>query len=145
MSSLPFTGDGLKSFPLLSFITLGVRASSLSFLRQAPRSVQSLTCALFSDVLPIDSSMWSYLKSLKYYVGVLIEIIHVIIQAVSQYIFSITEKNIRNEIVLITGAGRGLGRHELTVLQRLIFSFFRTTNGVALRQTRSDRRSLRHQ
>jgi hypothetical protein len=59
--------------------------------------------------------MWSYLKSLKYYVGVLIEIIHVIIQAVSQYIFSITEKNIRNEIVLITGAGRGLGRDELSL------------------------------
>ena len=59
--------------------------------------------------------MWSYVKSLKYYVGVLIEIIHVIIQAVSQYIFSITEKNIRNEIVLITGAGRGLGNHEIIV------------------------------
>ncbi len=54
--------------------------------------------------------MWSYIKSLKYYIGVIIEIIHVIIQAVSHYIFSTTEKNIRNEIVLITGAGRGLGK-----------------------------------
>ncbi len=40
---------------------------------------------------------------------VIIEILHAIIQAVSHYIFSITEKNIRNEIVLITGSGRGLG------------------------------------
>ena len=41
---------------------------------------------------------------------VLIEIVHEIIQAVSHYIFSTTEKNIRNEIVLITGSGRGLGQ-----------------------------------
>ncbi len=54
--------------------------------------------------------MWSYIKSFKYYIGVIIEIIHVIIQAVSHYIFSTTEKNIRNEIALITGAGRGLGK-----------------------------------
>lgn len=54
--------------------------------------------------------MWSYVKSLKYFIGVVIEILHVIIQSVSQYIFSITEKNIRNEIVLITGAGSGLGQ-----------------------------------
>ncbi len=54
--------------------------------------------------------MWSYVRSLKYYFGVIIEIIHVIIQAVSHYIFSTTEKNIRNEIVLITGSGRGLGK-----------------------------------
>jgi len=54
--------------------------------------------------------MWSYIKSLKYYLGVIIEIIHVIIQALSHYIFSTTEKNIRNEIVLITGSGRGLGK-----------------------------------
>jgi hypothetical protein len=40
---------------------------------------------------------------------VIIEILHAIIQAVSHYIFSTTEKNIRNEIVLITGSGRGLG------------------------------------
>jgi NAD(P)-dependent dehydrogenase (short-subunit alcohol dehydrogenase family) len=41
---------------------------------------------------------------------VLIEIVHEILQAVSHYIFSTTEKNIRNEIVLITGSGRGLGQ-----------------------------------
>jgi NAD(P)-dependent dehydrogenase (short-subunit alcohol dehydrogenase family) len=41
---------------------------------------------------------------------VIIEILHAIIQAVSHYIFSTTEKNIRNEIVLITGSGRGLGQ-----------------------------------
>jgi hypothetical protein len=54
--------------------------------------------------------MWSYIRSFKYYLGVLIDIIYVIIQAVSQYIFSTTEKNVRNEIVLITGSGRGLGK-----------------------------------
>ncbi len=58
--------------------------------------------------------MWSYVRSLKYYFGVIIEIIHVIIQAVSHYIFSTTEKNIRNEIVLITGSGRGLGKINIT-------------------------------
>ena len=57
--------------------------------------------------------MWSYVKSLKFYIGVIIEIIHVIIQTVSHYIFSTTEKNIRNEIVLITGAGRGLGKADI--------------------------------
>jgi hypothetical protein len=56
------------------------------------------------------NQMWSYVKSFKYYFGVIIEIIQVIIQTVSQYIFSITEKNIRNEIVLITGSGGGLGK-----------------------------------
>jgi len=55
--------------------------------------------------------MWSYVKSLKYFIGVIIEILHVIIQSISQYVFSITEKNIRNEIVLITGAGNGLGKY----------------------------------
>lgn len=54
--------------------------------------------------------MWSYVKSLKYFIGVIFEIIHVIIQTINHYIFSTTEKNIRNEIVLITGAGRGLGK-----------------------------------
>ncbi len=54
--------------------------------------------------------MWSYVKILKYYFGVIIEILHVIIQTISHYIFSTTEKNIRNEIVLITGSGRGLGK-----------------------------------
>ena len=58
----------------------------------------------------LDNRMWSHVKSLKYYIGVVIEILHVIIQAVNQYIFSVTEKNIRNEVVLITGSGRGLGR-----------------------------------
>jgi short-subunit dehydrogenase involved in D-alanine esterification of teichoic acids len=53
---------------------------------------------------------WSHVKRIKYYFGVLIEILHAIIQAVNHYIFSTTEKNIRNEIVLITGSGRGLGR-----------------------------------
>ncbi|CAF1379086.1 unnamed protein product [Adineta steineri] len=38
------------------------------------------------------------------------EIVHVCIQALSHYIFSTTEKNIRNEVVLITGSGRGLGQ-----------------------------------
>jgi len=54
--------------------------------------------------------MWSYFKSIKYYLGVLFEILHAIIQAVNHYIFSTTEKNIRNEIVLVTGSGRGLGQ-----------------------------------
>jgi hypothetical protein len=58
--------------------------------------------------------MWHYVKTLKYYLGVLVEIIHVIIQEVSHYIFSTTEKNIRNEIVLITGSGRGLGKINIT-------------------------------
>ena len=58
----------------------------------------------------VNNQMWSYIRNSKYYLGVFIEIIHVIIQAVSQYIFSTTEKNIRNEIVLITGSGRGLGK-----------------------------------
>jgi hypothetical protein len=53
--------------------------------------------------------MWSYVKAFKYYLVAIIEIAHVIVQAVSHYIFSTTEKNIRNEIVLITGSGRGLG------------------------------------
>jgi hypothetical protein len=54
--------------------------------------------------------MWSHIRYFKYYIGVAFEIIHVIIQTISHYIFSTTEKNIRNEIVLITGAGRGLGK-----------------------------------
>lgn len=54
--------------------------------------------------------MFSYVKSLKYYLGVIVEILHVILQTVSHYLFSTTEKNIRNEIVLITGSGRGLGQ-----------------------------------
>ena len=54
--------------------------------------------------------MWSYIESIKYYIGVLFEILHAIIQAVNHYIFSTTEKNIRNEVVLITGSGRGLGK-----------------------------------
>jgi len=53
--------------------------------------------------------MWSHIKLFKYYLVAIIEIVHVIIQAVSHYIFSTTEKNIRNEVVLITGSGRGLG------------------------------------
>jgi hypothetical protein len=53
--------------------------------------------------------MLSYINIFKYYFVVIIEIVHVIIQAVSHYIFSTTEKNIRNEIVLITHSGRGLG------------------------------------
>ena len=54
--------------------------------------------------------MLSYVNIFKYYFVVIIEIVHVIILAVSHYIFSTTEKNIRNEIVLITGSGRGLGK-----------------------------------
>ena len=61
----------------------------------------------------VNNQMWSYVKNLKYYFGVIIEIIHVIIQAVSHYIFLTTEKNIRNEIVLITGSGRGLGQEKI--------------------------------
>ena len=59
--------------------------------------------------------MWSYVQSIKYYIGVLFEIIHAIIQAVNHYIFSTTEKNIRNEVVLITGSGRGLGNDRFSV------------------------------
>ncbi|CAF0812485.1 unnamed protein product [Rotaria sp. Silwood1] len=54
--------------------------------------------------------MWSHVKNLKYFIGIIIEIVHAIIQAASHYIFSTTEKNIRNEIVLITGSGKGLGQ-----------------------------------
>ena len=64
----------------------------------------------------VNNQMWSYVRSFKYYLGVIIEIIHVIIQAVSHYIFSTTEKNIRNEIVLITGSGRGLGKINMIYL-----------------------------
>lgn len=53
--------------------------------------------------------MLSYINLFKYYFVAIIEIIHAIIQAINHYIFSTTEKNIRNEIVLITGSGRGLG------------------------------------
>jgi hypothetical protein len=53
--------------------------------------------------------MLSYVSLFKYYLVALIEIGLAIIQAVSHYIFSTTEKNIRNEVVLITGSGRGLG------------------------------------
>jgi hypothetical protein len=53
--------------------------------------------------------MLSYVSLFKYYLVALIEIVIAIIQAVSHYIFSTTEKNIRNEVVLITGSGRGLG------------------------------------
>ncbi len=62
--------------------------------------------------------MWSYVQRFKYYLVAIIEIVHVIIQAVSHYIFSTTEKNIRNEIVLIIGSGQGLG------ISDIFFSFF---------------------
>jgi len=59
--------------------------------------------------------MLSYVTNFKYYLATVFEIVHAIIQAISHYIFSTTEKNIRNEIVLITGSGRGLGQ-QLAVL-----------------------------
>lgn len=70
--------------------------------------------------------MWSYVKSLKYYIGVVIEILHVIVQAVNHYIFSATEKNIRNEVVLITGSGRGLGRRDATHRRAFYFLLYDT-------------------
>lgn len=63
----------------------------------------------FLDI-SVNENMLFYIKSVKYYLGAIIEIIHVILQAISHYLFSTTEKNIRNEIVLITGSGRGLGQ-----------------------------------
>lgn len=54
--------------------------------------------------------MLSYINLFKYYLMTFIEIIHVIFHAINHYIFSTTEKNIRNETVLITGSGRGLGQ-----------------------------------
>lgn len=86
----------------------------------------------FLDVI-LNNQMWSYIKSIKYCFGILIEIIHVIIQAISHYIFSTTEKNIRNEIVLITGSGKGLGKINIIRLLFLaideIILLFRSTNG----------------
>ncbi len=73
--------------------------------------------------------MRSYINLFKYYLIRIIEIVHAIIQAVNHYIFSITEKNIRNEIVLITGSGRGLGRSNIQLL-----SFFDKTNFSCLGQ-----------
>jgi hypothetical protein len=68
--------------------------------------------------------MRSYISLFKYYLITIIEIVHAIIQAVNHYIFSITEKNIRNEIVLITGSGRGLGRSNIQLLCFLIKLIF---------------------
>jgi len=63
----------------------------------------------------------------------IIEIIHAIIYAVSHYIFSTTEKNIRNEIVLITGSGRGLGMIILKEKKQINLSYLcRSTNGCSL-------------
>ncbi|CAF1342381.1 unnamed protein product [Adineta ricciae] len=62
--------------------------------------------------------MWPYVKLFKYYLVTFLEILHVIIQAVNHYIFSTTEKNIRNEIVLITGSGRGLGQQVAVLFAR---------------------------
>ena len=54
--------------------------------------------------------MLSLINLFKYYLMISIEIIYIIFNAINHYIFSTTEKNIRNEIVLITGSGRGLGQ-----------------------------------
>jgi hypothetical protein len=54
-------------------------------------------------------------KTIKWYLGVIIDIIHAIVHAINHYIFSTTEKNVRNEVVLITGAGRGLGKYIISV------------------------------
>lgn len=75
--------------------------------------------------------MLSYINAFKYYFMTIIEIIHAIIYAVSHYIFSTTEKNIRNEIVLITGSGRGLGI--IIILKEINLSYLcRSTNGCSL-------------
>ncbi|CAF1481012.1 unnamed protein product, partial [Adineta ricciae] len=58
----------------------------------------------------LDKQMFSYVKSVKYYLSAFLDILHVILQTISHYFFSTTEKNVRNEIVLITGSGRGLGQ-----------------------------------
>jgi hypothetical protein len=74
--------------------------------------------------------MWSYIKLFKYYFVAIIEIAHVIVQSINQYIFSTTEKNIRNEVVLITGSGRGLGIANYVLFIKLFFSYaLRSTNG----------------
>ena len=65
--------------------------------------------------------MLTHFKNLKYFFGIIFDIIHAIIQAIGQYIFSTTEKNIRNEIVLITGSGRGLGKKNKNIFQILTF------------------------
>ncbi len=64
--------------------------------------------------------MLSYVSLFKYYLVALIEIVIAIIQAVSHYIFSTTEKNIRNEVVLITGSGRGLGMSNIWLFLSII-------------------------
>jgi hypothetical protein len=68
--------------------------------------------------------MWTYVNLFKYYLGVIIEIVHAIIYAINHYIFSTTEKNVRNEIVLITGSGRGLGIPNIQLLFFLIKLIF---------------------
>ena len=68
--------------------------------------------------------MWSYVKRLTYYFGIVIEIVHVLIQAVIHYIFSRTEKTIRNEIVLITGSGRGLGKINIHLFSLKLIDLF---------------------
>ena len=75
--------------------------------------------------------MWSWIKLFKYYLVTIIEIAFVIIQAISHYIFSTTEKNIRNETVLITGSGGGLGTENIKFYSIFIFEY-RSTNGISL-------------
>ncbi|CAF1069446.1 unnamed protein product [Didymodactylos carnosus] len=55
------------------------------------------------------------MELIKCLISILIEILASIISVVKHYIFSTTEKNIRNEIILITGTARGLGQ-KLAVL-----------------------------
>jgi hypothetical protein len=107
MSTLSVTGDELINIEFVLLFLFFCDKYLGFFLRE----INDIDIQIL-DIL-VNKQMWSYVRNLKYYLGVVFEIIQVIIQAVSQYIFSITEKTIRNEIVLITGSGRGLGKINL--------------------------------